>query len=343
MLALPLALVACTTGATDVDVSLELDSTPALYEPVKVTVTVKAKAPDLSPVEVWLELPSSAVFINGQMRWKGDLLEGQTHQFNATIAFVRENSASLTAIARFPLPSTVDYIETEGVGTRVWVTETGDTPRPPDPPDAARVGQSSSFTSFDYPMDGSALLNLADKPRLFVLHDKSGFSGLDAEGLVPAEPWGRRRGRVFDAPGVLDSDFGENGVMVALSDRQRPTTGYHFAILRAWGGSAAKQTLGEPTAFRKGEEPPPGIESVILDIVSTAPRDDWPVEERPVSPYVVSFLSFPPAADSTRAEEIQLVFRVNGEIIDSQTVSLTGNGQSLTELTIPSFEEASIP
>lgn len=329
---------ASTQAATDVEVFLELAKAPALYEPVEVTVTVTAKKPDRSPVEVWLELPTTAAFINGQMSWRGELPEGKTHQFSATIAFVAEGVSHLSAHARFNHPQSIYGIDEVGYGEWLRVTEGGGELRP------TKGADEPGYMPPRQPLDGSTLVNLADKPRLLVIQRDSGLDELKGEGLVPADPWGQWHGNIYYPTGILDRDFEDNGVMVALFDRRRPTTGYHFAVLRVRMGADPKEPSGQPlVAVRIGEEPPPGITPVILDIIATAPRADWPVENRPVSPYEVFYLSFPLTAESTRADVMELFVRVNGEIIGSETVTRDGNSQSLTELELSAFNEAQIP
>lgn len=327
-----------TQAATDVEVFLELAKAPALYEPVEVTVTVTAKKPDRSPVEVWLELPPTAAFINGQMWWRGDLPEGQSHQFKATVAFVVEEGAALAANAVFSKPEALLGTDSVRHRTSVWVTEGGGEAKPPGPSAPTATRGARSYGPARHPLDGSTLLNATDKPRLFVVQRNSGLDELQKLGLVPDDPSGRWRGKVFDFTGILDTDFEEIGVIIALYDRQRPTTGYHIAVMGEAGGFRARQMLGQQTVFRVGEQPPTGPEPVILDILATAPRPDWPVETRAVSPYQLRLISYRSSQGAT-----QIFLRVNGGDVGSVIVDPTGVTPALTEVSLPPFAETAIP
>jgi hypothetical protein len=273
-------------------------------------------------IEAWLELPPSVAFINGQMHWKGNLLEGQTSQFNTTIAFVTEGISSLSAFARFPKPTAVYGMMIQDDATWLRVTESG------GELEAAKRADEPSYPAISHlPLDGSALLNTENSPQVFIVYDKSGLDELQKLNLTPDEPWGPWHGKVYGFTGVSDLEFENKGVLIALYDRQRPTTGYHFAVLRQQGGTIAKQMLGEETS----ESWP-----VILDIVATAPKAGWPVESRPSSPYELHLV---PYRDYSPDGSMDVVLRVNGEVINRFTVVPGQSSSHLVKLTLTAFTE----
>ena len=324
----------------NVDVRVELERAPALYEPVNVKVTVWTRREVYGPVEAWLELPPSAVFINGQMHWQGELAEGQTHTFETTIAFVVEGSSSVSAIARFAsTPAKSPGADTVGHSEGLFVTEEGGAPRPTGPALASSaLGSSAQNYNPSYtPYDGSVLLNKSASPRVMVVHNRSGLAELRRQGLVPADLWGGWQGKSHTArAGVLDGEWDNVGVLVFLYDRQRPTTGYHFAFLRP----EYELRLGyEPIKpVPVGTPRPTGPRPVFLNILSTAPKPDWAVEQREVSPYQVRLISYP---FEGRANE--LVVQVNGEEVGRYTVDRAATSPSFKELTLASFEEMKLP
>ena len=83
---------------------------------------------------------------------------------------------------------------------------------------------------------------------------------------------------------VLDRDFESQRMFVVLYDRQRPTTGYHFAVLRTTYSGAALTILGGEDDWTDANQLPETY-PVVLDIIATTPRDNRNVERRPVSSY----------------------------------------------------------
>jgi hypothetical protein len=137
-----------------------------------------------------------------------------------------------------------------------------------------------------------------------------------------------------------------------LIDQQRPSTGYHLSILRLWTDDRVKQILldggvGDPErvvgdhrklATYQGPTP------VLLDLVATAPRADWPVETRPVSSYQRIVIPIPdedprdPGPDRT----VEFVVRVNGQIVGRQTV-VGGPQSAFVELPLDPFQPRALP
>jgi hypothetical protein len=314
---------ASTARNTLASVRLELEKAPALNEPVKVTVTVTANKPINGEIEAFLDLPSPAVFINGQTWWRGALAQGQTHKFFATIAFVAEGQSSLAAIARFPYPGTIYGIDSASWGEWLLVTKIGGQLRP---------RWTSDVPSYSSPddglVDGSTLVNTGDTPRLLVVGEREGLEELRRASLVPAELRGKWVGRfVGDRVSVFDDPHFANGAKVVLYDRKRPTTGYHMAVLRMWTGKAGVDMAGGVQV--------PGRPVVTLDIIATAPQPGWPVEHRDVSPYEVLSVSYSLfGQDGT----LDLVVRVNGQIVSRYTLTRGEGTPLLRELQLPSLE-----
>ena len=118
------AFGATSPGGGYVDVRVEFERAPDLYEPVEVTVSVTPKRPINGPIEAWLSLTPKAIFINGEMSWIGEFEVGQTHKFSATIAYVSPAASILTATARYPKPDVFSSVELAvGHTRRVLVNE----------------------------------------------------------------------------------------------------------------------------------------------------------------------------------------------------------------------------
>jgi hypothetical protein len=300
----------------NVSVGISLSKSPALDEPVEVSVTVKARVPINGPVEAWLELPSTAAYINGQMWWKGELKEGRTHTFHATVAFVAGGAASLCGVARVASP--------DAVGGADIVADCEERVIP-------QRGENASYSQASYLMDGSSLLNQSGMPRMFVIRSRAGLEGLRRQGLVPSEMWGMWHGAVFPPRwSLFDNPSLEQWVVVALYDRERPTTGYHLAVRQVSEDYLPVSTSDGGFAYRP--------KAIILDVVATAPEPGWPVERRPVSPYLV--MPAFPVRYFNDVSTIELVMRINDA--EAGRYPLTKEASStLTELSLPG--EALLP
>lgn len=331
-----------SSGARDaVEVFVRLDKAPALNEPVGVTVSVRASDRYSGPVEAWLQLPPSAAFINGDMFWIGELASSESYDFRATVAFVLEGRSTVSALARFDAPAEKIWdTDVSGFGTWLEVTEAGGVLTPPGSPGPDNTLSYSPYTGF--PIDGSLLLNTSDSPIVFLVTAKEGFDQLRNQRLVPAEIPPTWKGYPQDQVGVLERDYEDgSGMILAVYDRLRPTTGYHLAVIRQTSGYAARQMLGEQAVVGASEEFPERPPLVILDIISIAPKSDWPVERRPTSPYHL----FPvPNWGFGTTNETDLVLRVNGEIMSREIVVMgSSSSQEVTRLDAPKLNEVILP
>jgi hypothetical protein len=132
------------------------------------------------------------------------------------------------------------------------------------------------------------------------------------------------RWSLFDNPSL------EQWVVVALYDRERPTTGYHLAVRQVSEDYLPVSTSDGGFAYRP--------KAIILDVVATAPEPGWPVERRPVSPYLV--MPAFPVRYFNDVSTIELVMRINDA--EAGRYPLTKEASStLTELSLPG--EALLP
>ncbi|GEM_PF-5765057 len=322
---------------TVVDARVAVDWGPGLYEPKEVDVSVRACEPIAGELEAWLELPPTAAFIKGQTGWRGHLEQGETYHFKATVAFIATGISGLRAWVRYPWGA--GRMRTNGDGAQTWVRVTqgehspppGSTPRPVplflvspeprNPSDLSWIAEVSTFTPpVNFFLDGSSLLNREPRPRAFLIYDREGLNELVRAGLVPDDLWGRWLLEAGHLNAVLKGDQFRGGAILALYDRNRPTTGYAFAVLRdksAWLGS----------------------NTLVLDIVSTSPFAPWPVEQREVSPYELRLIPY--GLNGPETELKWLVLRANGEVLGHY--ALNPGHASLEELPLPPFQEAALP
>jgi hypothetical protein len=192
------------------------------------------------------------------------------------------------------------------------------------------------------PSDSTELLSRTDSPKLLAVTRQSGFDELREQGLAPAEPWGRWHGQQREdrsLKGVLDRDFENENVFLVLYDRQRPTTGYQFAILNVIYGSIALREIGEKYFWINDEQPPESY-PVLLDMVATAPRDNWNVEHRGVSSYQVTPIWY---ADFDSNGVLDLAIRVNGELVLRRNISRDELTDAVVELPLPEIREMALP
>ena len=154
---------------------------------------------------------------------------------------------------------------------------------------------ASSFTV----EDGRYLLNQTDSPRMIMVQSLAGLEKLRVQGLLPPDSDSRMRGpRGPDASspvGVLDwtDEQFADGVLIFLYDRKRPTTGYRLSVKNAWGGYEALLLLGEKAAWYSDDpdRPPPGPGPMVMEFETSLPRVDWPVENQPVSSFMMWYVS----------------------------------------------------
>ncbi|MEX0763287.1 MAG: hypothetical protein WD208_09115 [Dehalococcoidia bacterium] len=324
-------------GSPLADIEVKLESEPALYEPVGVEVSfTPCRAPD-GLAEAWLELPPSAAFIAGDLRWHGALDEGETGHFNATVAFVAAGTSILDAHVAYPR---VDMIHGTAVGYgsgRAFVTEAGNysppegtsTPSPlTEPPNQAPIWSRQDLNHGppeQYLVDGSILLNEELQPRAFLIYDSAGLAELELMGLTPADPWGRWNVQAYEFVSLLNHDFEKHGFVFALYDQQRTNTGYALSILRI-----------------DDEVTDSGPGALTLDVLATAPLSGWEVDERQVSPYDIRL--FPHRIHLNDAEQLvtRLILRVNGEEVGEYAVDQSGQ-VSIEELELPPVHTRALP
>jgi hypothetical protein len=330
--------------ATKLEVAVALERAPALYQPVGVTATVRGhrSLPGVVDVEFWMTLPPTVAFINGSTRWRGNLGPLETRTFAATVAFVAEGTSAISAHAFYihTDPATQRVEQGAGSGSaRLWVDAAGGQLNP--------VSREPSYSPGpNNPRDGSVLLNTTQRPRVLLITDLSGWHEAAKLGLPPADPWGSWKYPLGSDPGPVGSS------VLILIDQQRPSTGYHLAMLRPWSGDTARQIIidggvGDPERgsvdHRKlaaYQGPPP----VLLDLIATAPRADWPVERRPVSPYQVRWIPIPDEdpRDSRPDQIVEYVVRINGQIVGRQTV-VRGPQSAWVEMPLAAFQPRQLP
>jgi hypothetical protein len=331
--------------ATKLEVAVALERAPALFQPVGVTVTVRGARhlPGIGDVEAWMTFPPTVAFINGTTRWRGKLGPLETRTFAATVAFVAEGTSSISAEAfyKYTDPATQRGEIGAGSGSQgLWVDATGG--------QLNAVSREPSYVPIpNYPRDGSVLLNATQRPRVLLITDPSGWYEVAKLGLPPADPWGPWRYSVGSHPSPVGTGMG-----LVLIDQQRPTTGYHLAILRPWSDNSARQIIidggvGDPervTIDPRKLAAYQGPSPVLLDLIATAPRPDWPVETRPVSPYQVTLVPIPDEdpRDSRPDQIVEFVVRVNGQVVGRQTV-VRGPQSALVELPLAAFQPRSSP
>ena len=317
------ALTGCAGTERGPVIRIEVSHAPALFEPVKITASISPATSVVGPIEVWFDLPATAVYINGQTHWEGEIAEGRNQQFYATVAFVEEGISVVSATVRYthPDPATNGFVTNESDYQQIRVTSQG------GELDPTPVDGEASFWPVRLPYDGSEALNMTESPLLIVLGKSEGNNQLRARGLVPQEPWSWWKG-TRERRGVLDPDIESRGIYVAVYDRLRPTTGYYMSASRVWGGSDALRVLGEKHYWINDEQPPESY-PFVMDIVSIPPRPDWPVEARPVSPYRIFYVS---KSDFRNDGVLDLAIRVNGELQGRYSVVRGAEAPSLIDL-----------
>jgi hypothetical protein len=320
---------------------------PALYQPVRVTVTVcdDGFEPGTADVEAWMTLPPTAAFINGSTRWRGKLGPLESHTFAATVAFVVEGVSTISGHADYTYPAGEQARrERAGGSARLRVDAAGGQLNP-----VSRDREPSYGSWPDYPREGSILLEPPQRTRILMVTDRSGWCEWDKLARPPAElpkecPWGYSTGSL--------TPINEPSVELFLFDQPRPSTGYHLTLLRFWYSTTAKQILmdggvGDPERvvldsrrLATYQGPPP----VLLDLIATAPRADWPVETRPVLSY--QRMSIPKPDEDPRDgrpdERLEFVVRVNGQIVGRQTV-VRGPQAAFVEFTLDPFQPRPLP
>ncbi|MCH7745996.1 MAG: hypothetical protein IIC84_07990 [Chloroflexi bacterium] len=343
------------------DVRVEFERAPDLYEPVEVTVSITPRRPINGPIEAWLSLTSKAVFINGEMSWTGELEVGQTHKFSATIAYVSPAASILTATARYPRSDKVTGVDFAAGNTRtVLVNEEGGEfevfgvargePLAPAPIGSSEsisgervsTGTASSATI----QDGRYLLNKAGVPRMIMVQSPAGLEKMRAQGLLPPDSDSRLRGEsepgsVGGLGGRLDwteEQFADR-VLIFLYDRKRPTTGYHLSVINTWAGYGARLLLGEKTVFAIDDpnKPPPGTGRTLMELETTSPRADWPVETRPVSSFVMWFIN---KTEFGPDGKLDFSLISNGEVLSRfDIVRDSASRDMIVELPLPAIKE----
>ncbi|MCH7786240.1 MAG: hypothetical protein IIC22_01910 [Chloroflexi bacterium] len=340
------------------DVRVEFERAPDLYEPVEVTVSVTPRRPINGPIEAWLSLTPKAVFINGEMSWTGELEVGQTHKFSATIAYVSPASSVLTATARYPKPDVFSGVELAvGHTRRVLVNEEGggfenigvsrgvpDATVPRGSSESLNGERVSYNTASSFTVeDGRYLLNQTDSPRMIMVQSPAGLEKLRLQGLLPPDSDSRLRGPLAPGSpypvGVLDwtDEQFSNGVLMFLYDRIRPTTGYRLSVIKSWSGTEARRVLGEKAAWYGDEKPPPGPGPRVMEFETSLPGADWPVENRPVSSFMMWYLP-----NSNFGSDGTLDFSVisNGEILSRfDIVRDPASRDMIVELPLPAIKE----
>lgn len=326
------------TRKLELDVALERE--PALYQPVRVTVTVRGAGnlPGIVDAEAWMTLPPTAAFINGTTRWRGKLAPLDTRTFAATVAFVVGGPSGIGAEAFYTYidPSSLQ-VET---GTRfagvVAFGDQGPGPRVPSSPLAHPAAG-----------DGSVLVNTTERRRVLLLTHPSGWNEATKLGLPPVERWGPWKRPPGTGQCVDDPYYFGWAVVLLLIDQPQFSTGHHFAILRAWvGGNGARLIMddggvGDPERITRESHKLAaytGPTPMVLDLLATSPLADWPVETRQVSPYQVLVLSIPDEEpqDSRPDQVVEVMVRVNGQVVGRQTV-VRGPQSDLVELPLGPF------
>ena len=288
------------------------------------TVTIKADEALEGPVKAWLKLPPTAAFINGQTQWEGTIENGDTAEFKATVAFVAEGFSNVGAWATVPDTGKVNDIYVNGNSMSLRVDREG------GELNAVYINDAPSYAPPEFtPSGGDVLVNAQDSPRAFVIRGNEAMSQIQQLALVPANPSGTWIGKTYLTTGILDRTLDDDNLLFALYDQQRPTTGYHLAVLHIWSGYAANQLLGE---FPR-EHP-----AVILDVIATSPRPDWPVENRPVSPYTLNFIPEPFVG------VIDVFLWINGEEVGRYTFDKAAPAfVDFNELPVTRLEVISLP
>ena len=352
------AFGATSPGGGFVDVRVEFERAPDLYEPVEVTVSVTPKRPINGPIEAWLSLTPKAVFINGEMSWAGELEVGQTHRFRATIAYVSPASSVLTATARYPESDNVNGMDfAEGNTRRVLVNKEGGefevigvARGAPTAVAAQGLGDPLSrervlrYTATSFTVeDGRYLLNQAATPRMIMVQSPAGLEKLRQQGLLPIDSDSRLRGPLAPGSpypvGVLDwtDEQFSDGILIFVYDRIRPTTGYRLSVIKSWSGTEARRVLGEKAAWYGGEQPPPGPGPRVMEFETSLPGVDWPVENRPVSSFMMWYLP-----NSNFGSDGTLDFSVisNGEILSRfDIVRDPASRDMIVDLPLPAIKE----
>lgn len=306
-------------GVTEPDplqVRIEFSKAVALYDPVEVKVTLKGSEkflPVKGDVTAAIELPPSAAYINGQLRWEGQIAPGESKQFTATIAFVAEGHSSVRG------RGFISYVDPATNETRqagdsryasMQATLSGGQLNPP-----GVSGGAASYNPQEMSvLDGSSLASQRTEPLVFVSNSTGASDFIRGQGI-----------------GGIRGVFGDTLLTVAVFDKMRPTTGYHLAILYPkFGGEA--QSLPQYTEITEADTTP-----VIIEIVATAPRPDWPVERRPVSPFHVLVV---PWWDEQRSP-LTLIFRINGEIVATKRAPVSSNevGIAVADVSYRPYQE----
>jgi hypothetical protein len=288
-----------------VDVEIEMKEEAKPNEPVDVVVSVTPCRPPDGPTEAWLMLPPSATFLDGDLEWKGMLKEEETARFEATIAFIKDGDSTVEAGAAYPYLDLMDGTARGGGSARIAVHSPGQI-------------VFSHQPSHRHLLRGDMLLNQETRPRAFLIYDESGLTALREMGLIPEEPSG---GWTLSHNSVMTTLF-EQGPLLALYDRIRPTTGYALSILNV--------------------EPHADTGKYVLDIIATSPSPRWRVEQRETSP--VEIRQLPRLVYGQWGDRLleRIVFRVNRQDVAEYEVEWA-NRPSLQELTLPPIAPEGIP
>lgn len=91
--------------ASPIRVNLEMSTAPSVDEHVTLACQV-VSAFDAPGTRAWIELPDSAVVIDGSLEWQGDLAPNVPVTVQAVIAFEEEGDWTIRAVAKHAIDET---------------------------------------------------------------------------------------------------------------------------------------------------------------------------------------------------------------------------------------------
>ncbi len=321
----PEPVAAPTGGASfprqnEIDVTVGPSKIPALNEPFFMNAIFTPVSADELDMAAYISLPSGAVYLDGDWKYRGPAQKGRGITISAKVAIVEEGKWSFTARAEAAGYRTVGggqpetkpwYPIREGVKSfAVTVGSAGDAP----PVGMYRPQPKAKYkTGEPIPMPvtgdivGTELLNNTDQQHFLLIHDRAGIQNLRNLGLVPQELWGMWGPfQTRSLNDILHPDF-NLAVIVLAVDKKRPTTGFRFFV--------------ESMEYGQNQD------SVNIRVRSTAPPPGVPVANRAVSPYDITGFGkqlFEPG------KPVQVRFFLNGSLQSQQTTTIRKIGEGIT-------------
>ncbi len=309
----------------EIDVSLSLSKIPKLNEPFLLYATFTPLLYDEPDMEAHVNLPSGAVYLDGDWKYRGPAGKGVPLTITTKLSIVEEGKWVLSAGAEageyrrgpdgqlerkawYPVhngSSAIGLQVTASGGSRIAASQ-GNYRPPPRPAtnlgDALPIGMSGHIVT-------SELINNSDQPMFRLVNDKTGIDGLRSSGLVPSQPWGPWGPFLTrSAVDVLHTDFNLDFI-VFVADRRHQSTGARF--------------------FIEGIEYGNGKDWLNVRVKAAEPLAGIVGASKSASPYDMEVLS---KNLFTQGKAVDVRFLVNGVLQAEQSVVIRKLGQGVLGL-----------